>query len=152
MIKRTPQEWADITGCYVARDKGRGRFTVYEEKPVLDPEQRWWSNPSGDYGELPHAAVPEEFYSLDWKTLYCPHPDNKSETNYQNQPEVDNKAPHQSEVYIGERYVFLIAYGAKELASKVERYLADGYSLYGSPGVKSGGLAANIYFQAMVRG
>ena len=151
MIKRTPQEIADLFGCYVARDDGRNCFTVYVEKPVLNPEQRWWST-SGDYGELPTAAVPKEFYSLDWTILYEPRLDNKSETNYQNQPEVDNKAPHQSEVYIGERYVFLIAYEAKELASKVERYLADGYSLYGSPGVKSGGLAANIYFQAMVRG
>ena len=60
-------------------------------------------------------------------------------------------APHQSEVFIGESYVFLTSYEARELAVKVERHLADGYSLFGSPGVRTGGGTSDIYYQAMVK-
>ena len=146
MKKRTPQEFADFTGCYMVQSK-EGLWYLLNRKPEVEGNN-WIGN--GEYAIRIDEMLISVSANHDWTHLYEPH--NKSETNYQNQPEVDNKAPHQSEVYIGERYVFLIAYEAKELASKVERYLADGYSLYGSPGVKSGGLAANIYFQAMVRG
>lgn len=151
MKKRTPQELADIFQGYVFRNCGSASWIVTPDKPKIAIGEWQWDHDSTLWFLIPVSAIKTD-PDHDWRHLYEPHPDNKSETNYQNQPEVDNKAPHQSEVYIGERYVFLIAYGAKELASKVERYLADGYSLYGAPGVKSGGLAANIYFQAMVRG
>lgn len=151
MKKHTPQEWADITGCYVARDEGRRCFMIYEKKPVLNPEQRWWSNPDGDYGELPTAAVPEEFYSLDWTILYEPRLNNKSEANSQNQPEVDNKAPHQSEVHVEKEYVLLCEFYPNALMQKVNELLKDGFKLYGNPWTdKEPGSGCIIYYQAMV--
>ena len=151
MEKHTPQEWADLTGCYVARDEGRRCFTIYEVKPVRNYKRNWWSNPGGDYGELPTSAVPEKYYSDDWSILYEPH--NKGDANYQNQPKVDNKAQHQSEVFIHQEYVLLCEYQPGSLMQKVNELLKDGFKLYGNPWTGADptyGLI--IHYQAMVRG
>ena len=151
MKRYTPQQWADITGCYVARDKGKSCFNIYEVKPVRNYERNWWSNPGGDFGELSTSAVPEEYYSDDWSILYEPH--NKSEANSQNQPEVDNKAPHQSEVHVEKEYVLLCDFQPNALMQKVNELLKDGFKLYGNPWSDiDADYRCNIHYQAMVRG
>ena len=151
MEKHTPQKWADLTGCYVARDKNRRCFTVYANKPIPNYKEGWWSNLDGDYGELPTAAVPEKYYSDDWTTLYEPH--NKSEANSQNQPEVDNKAPHQSEVHVEKEYVLLCEFQPNALMQKVNELLKDGFKLYGNPWTgPDPTYGQTIHYQAMVRG
>lgn len=153
MNKHTPQEWADITGCYVARDEGKSCFNIYEVKPVRNYKRNWWSNPGGDFGELPTAAVPEEYYSDDWTILYEPRLDNKSEDNYQNQPEVDNKAQPQSEVHREKEYVLLCEFHPDTLMQKVNELLKDGFKLYGNPWSDiDSDYGCNTHYQAMVRG
>lgn len=64
-----------------------------------------------------------------------------------------DKAPHQSEVHIGERYVLLSASDPKVLMQKVEDYLSKGFRLYGNPWTgPDEGHCSNLHYQAMVRG
>ena len=138
MNQHTPQEWADITGCYVARDKNRCCFTLYESKPEPNFKEEWWCNMGEDFGDLPYGAVPEEYYTHDWTHLYEPR-------------KADN-APHQSEVFIGERYVLLGEFQPDSLMQKVEEYLDKGFKPYGNPFVINVERYGYMLHQAMVRG
>lgn len=137
MNQHTPQEWADITGCYVVRDQLRERFTLFKNKPEINHEEGLWCQ-VGDWGELPVEAVPKEFKALDWTILYEPR-------------KADN-APHQSEVFIGERYVLLGEFQPSSLMQKVEDYLNKGFKLYGNPWTGPDSNYGYIHYQAMVRG
>ena len=157
MIKRTPQEWADITGCYVVRDRRHENFTLFKNKPKINHEEGWWYQ-EGDWGTLPIGAVPLEFRDIDWTHLYCPHPDNKSEGCYTDQAESDNKAQHQSEVYVHAEYSVVHDISLSGLFSKVNDRINNGWKLQGgvaveylpeSDGYKEG---SEIFYQAMVRG
>lgn len=171
MNKHTPQEWADITGCYVARDEGKSCFNIYEVKPVRNYKRNWWSNPGGDFGELPTAAVPEEYYSDDWSILYGPH--NKSEGCYTDQAESDNKrinsksgescqksdlCPHSGEVYTQKEYCILGHGIDRTLAKLVIKAMEEGWKPLGGVAVEhlstSDGYAtdSSFFYQAMVRG
>lgn len=125
MNQHTPQEWADITGCYVVRDQIREKFELFKNRPEINHEEGCWSQ-TGDWGELPHGAVPEEFYYHDWTTLYEPR---------------KTKA----------EYVLLEEPGSDRLAAEVTRMLKDGWSLYGSPFISPGGRFGAFYYQAMTR-
>lgn len=143
MIRRTPQEIADFFGCYVARDKGRRCFTIYTDKPERNDEQEWWSNPSGEYGELPFGVVDVIFREEDWTKLYEPNPDNKSN---------DSKPDHLGEVYIHKEYVLLGEFDPNLLMQKINEYLNKGYKLYGNPWTGPNTNCGYIHYQAMVRG
>lgn len=142
MNQHTPQEWADITGCYVARDKNRCCFTLYESKPEPNFKEEWWSNMGEDFGDLPCGAVPEEYYTHDWSTLYEPR-------------KADN-APHQSEVFIHKEYKVFCADNLKELQDKVTLAIHDGWEPQGSVFVQDRSNVARVefafFYQAMVRG
>lgn len=133
MNSHTPQEWADITGCYVVRDQLRERFTLFKNKPEINHEEGLWCQ-AGDWGELPVGAVPKEFRALDWTTLYEPR-------------KADN-APHQSV----REYVLVEESDPEELEKEVTRMLDNGWSLYGSPFTSPGGRFGFFYYQAMTRG
>ena len=147
MKKRTPQEFADFTGCYMVQSK-EGLWYLLNRKPEVEGNN-WIGN--GEYA----IRIDERLISVsanhDWTHLYEPH--NKSETNYQNQPEVDNKAPHQSEVHVEKEYVLLCEFQPNALMQKVNELLKDEFKLYGNPwtgpDVENYGY---IHYQAMVRG
>ena len=131
MNQHTPQEWADITGCYVAQDS-TGYFFLYEDKPVRSSLYNLWQCRTGDRCCLLSKLinVPD---GHDWTTLYEPR-------------KADN-APHQSEVFIHQEYKVIPAQASGSLNVKVNQLLAEGWKLYGSPFSRQ----FDIY-QAMVRG
>ena len=131
MNSHTPQEWADITGCYVVRDQLRERFTLFKNKPEINHEEGLWCQ-AGDWGELPVGAVPKEFRALDWTTLYEPR-------------KADN-APHQSV----KEYVLVLDFDQEDLAQKVSEMLNNGWNLYGNPFTSSSRFGLS-YHQAMTR-
>ena len=133
MNQHTPQEWADITGCYVVRDQLRERFTLFKNKPEINHEEGLWCQ-AGDWGELPVGAVPKEFRTLDWTILY--------------EPRKRDNAPHQSV----KEYVLVEESDPEELEKEVTRMLDNGWSLYGSPFTSPGGRFGFFYYQAMIRG
>lgn len=137
MNQHTPQEWADITGCYVARDQLRERFTLFKNKPEINHEEGLWCQ-AGDWGELPVGAVPKEFRALDWTTLYEPR-------------KADN-APHQSEVFVHKEYKLIPAFEPVLLENSVSARLNDGFTLYGNPFVVEDKAYGSMIIQAMVRG
>lgn len=126
MNKHTPQEWADITGCYVARDRDSRVFDLYEEKPEINIKRGWWDDIGGNVGTLPYGAVDVDLDAHDWSTLYEPR---------------KTKA----------EYVLLEEPGSDRLAAEVTRMLKDGWSLYGSPFISPGGRFGAFYYQAMTR-
>ena len=126
MNQHTPQEWADITGCFVVRDQLRERFTLFKNKPEINHEEGLWCQ-AGDWGELPVGAVPKEFHSQDWTILHAPR---KARTEYMLIEESD----------------------PDRLAANVTRMLKDGWNLYGSPFTSPGGRFGFFYYQAMIRG
>ena len=134
MNSHTPQEWADITGCYVARDRDRQCFDLYEEKPEINNKEGWWEDTVGDVGSIPRDLVKEDLDTYDWTTLYEPR-------------KADN-APHQSV----REYVLVEESDPEELEKEVTRMLDNGWSLYGSPFTSPGGRFGFFYYQAMTRG
>ena len=143
MNSRTPQEWADWTGCYVVRDQLRERFTLFKNKPEINHEEGLWCQ-AGDWGELPVGAVPKEFKALDWTTLYEPR-------------KADN-APHQSEVFIHGEYALVGGDSQTDLSGKVNVMMNHGWKLQGGVAVEhlpiSDGYVNDrcFFYQAMVRG
>ena len=137
MNSHTPQEWADITGCYVARDRDRQCFDLYEEKPEINNKEGWWEDTVGNVGSIPRDLVKEDLDTYDWTTLYEPR-------------KADN-APHQSEVFIHKEYRIVKAHkeiNPEAFAQGVEVWLNSGWD-------PCGGLAFDkegCPYQAMVRG
>ena len=161
MIKRDPQEVADFLGVYVAQDED-GDWYIFCEKPELNNSCNVWSG--GWYMLLNPdiIAIPK---AHNWRLLYEPQgKQEKSEGNslnsgkkdgscYQDFADSDNNAPHQSEVYVGERYVLLGEFNPDTLMQKVQEYLNKGYMLYGNPWTgPDTGSYGYIHYQAMVRG
>ena len=132
MNSHTPQEWADITGCYVVRDQLRERFTLFKNKPEINHEEGLWCQ-AGDWGELPVGAVPKEFRALDWTHLY--------------EPRKRDNAPHQSV----REYVLVEESDPEELEKEVTRMLDNGWSLYGSPFTSPCSRFGYFIYQAMTR-
>ena len=173
MIKRTPQEFADFTGCYVAQDSD-GSWYLYDEKPI-----RWSSGWSVDGGKCVDItwliAAPSNH---DWTYLYEPHLDNKRGANFQEALESENNAsknkipesgninaesgenrqkpdlcPHQSEVYVYRNYTVAEEKDTARLSIAVDELMANGWK-------PQGGLIKKwdedngyyVFYQAMVRG
>ena len=126
MNSHTPQEWADITGCFVVRDQLRERFTLFKNKPEINHEEGLWCQ-AGDWGELPVGAVPKEFKALDWTILYEPRKGVKE-------------------------YVLVAESEPEELEKEVAKMLDNGWNLYGSPFTSPGGRFGFFFYQAMIRG
>lgn len=131
--KRTPQEWADITGCYVVCDRGRGCFDLYEEKPEINTKEGWWEDTGGNVGCLPRGAVDVDLDTQDWTTLYEPR-------------KADN-APHQSEVFINQEYLVLQEDSLTDISSAVSLMISKGYRPAGGVACSDG-----YFYQAMTRG
>lgn len=138
MNSHTPQEWADITGCYVNQDKN-GLWYLHKFKPRLlldkgywDPEKRFADFEMNIFSVLVSAPADH-----DWTTLYEPR-------------KADN-APHQSEVFIHKEYRIVKAH--KEINPEA---FAQGVAVWLNSGWKPcGGIAFDkegCPYQAMVRG
>lgn len=149
MIKRTPQEIADFFGGYVARDNDL-RWHVFRDKP--EKKLAYWRINNVKCGTYLNTEFIDTNLCDKRVCLYEPRLDNKSEINYQNQPEVDNKAPHQSEVHVEKEYVLLGEFQPGTLMYKVNELLKDGFRLYGNPWTGPDSIYGYIHYQAMVRG
>ena len=157
MIKRTPQEFADIFQGYVFRNCGSASWIVTPDKPKIAIGEWQWDHDSTLWFLVPVSAIKTD-PDHDWTHLYEPHPYNKSDANYQNQPEVDNKAPHQSEVFAHREYNVIKDETLPGLAAKVAHRMENGWKLQGGVTVEhlpiSDGYAedGSVFYQAMVRG
>lgn len=137
MIKRTPQEIADFTGCYVAKAKGRTKLLfLYEKRPPL----------TGNWSRL---YEPQKIISPESTVI-----NEESGRNCQK----DDLCPHQSEVHTHREYAVIEAKRAHDLANKVNVMLACGWEIQGgiaieylpeSDDYEEGG---EFFYQAMVRG
>lgn len=138
MNQHTPQEWADITGCYVVRDQLHEKFELFNDRPEINYEEGFWSQ-TGDWGELPHKAVPEKFYYQDWTILY--------------EPRKQDSAPHQSEVFIHKEYATVLGFDIDELNAKISRLMNEGWKPIGNAGYTEELISGFAHWhQAMVRG
>lgn len=145
MKKRHPQEIADFFQCYVAQD-GTGHFQMYSEKPTFIMEdqdfgvENVWCMVGKPQGRTEYITsfvdIPEDH---DFHTLYEP-----------SKPK--DKAPHQSDVHLGDRYVLLGEFQPSDLMRNVEQHLNMGFKLYGNPFVGPDTSYGYIHYQAMVRG
>lgn len=79
MIKRTMQEWADFTGCYVAKSKMTGDIWLHDGKPIIDTDLDVWNGvpacllaffdvERADYIETPIIDAKDH----DWRVLVEP--------------------------------------------------------------------------------
>ena len=160
MIKRTPQEIADIFGCYVAQT-ATGYWFLSEEKPPL----RSYGWITRDRYDLPDGFVnvPE---GHSWDHLYEPQgkegktegdlpyftetadSDNKQDAYSEKQADSDNKeAPHQSQVHVHQEYAVFRAEDIQELEAVVNESIPEGW-------MPTGGIVIHndLFYQAMVRG
>lgn len=136
-IKRKPQEIANFFRMYLAQDRTR-EWYLYESKPAIRESVGYWIADSGREAILSESLI-EVSADHDWHTMY--------------EPQLKDTAPHQSEVYVGERYVLLGEFHPGTLMQKVEEYLNKGFKLYGSPWTGPDcGSCGYIHYQAMVRG
>lgn len=145
MIKRTPQEIADFTGCYVAQDFD-GSWMAYEIKPTMNKTKRYWIlKDSVGAMLIIHSNMLDIPEDHDWTQLYEP----------QNITQQSDLCLHQSEVYVQKEYRIVQALSAEELAAKVANMMENGWKLQG--GVSAQPLSdaddnLHTFHQAMVRG
>ena len=132
MIKRTPQEIADFTGCYVAKAKGRTKLLfLYEKRPPLTDN---------------------------WSHLYEPRITHDVSSSDKQASKTSDEATHISEVYTHKEYVLAEGKRVQDLTNKVNILLAHGWKPQGGIFVEylpeSDGYAESteFYYQAMVRG
>lgn len=131
MNKHTPQEWADITGCYVAQDKN-GLWYLYRDKPGKDSLLCRWITVNRFYMCLLERLVdiPADH---DWTHLY--------------EPQKADNAPHQSEVFINQEYLVLQEDSLTDISSAVSLMISKGYRPAGGVACSDG-----YFYQAMTRG
>lgn len=142
MNKRTPQEWADITGCYVVRDRDSRCFDLYEEKPEINIKSGWWDDAGCNVGTLPYGAVDVDLNTHDRTTLY--EPSAKSSEISRNR---QDNAPHQSEVFIHQEYLVIQEDSLTDISVSVSLFLSKGYRPIGGVAYGDG-----CFFQAIARG
>ena len=173
MIKRTPQEIADMLMAYVAQDQAGGWY-AYNSAPRRD-SRSWYDGADASIG-LNVSHMIETPANHDWTVLYSPnfgtnqqadegispesgdagsnfgnnaHPDNKVESYYQNRPDFDNK--HQYEVHAQKEYRIVTAHkeiDPESFAKGVMAWVERGW-------VPAGGISFDKQgrpYQAMVRG
>ena len=143
MIKRTPQEIADFTGCYVAKAKGRTKLLfLYEKRPPLTDN---WS----------HLYEPRITHEKRMKNAQITHDVSSSDKQAS---KTSDEATHISEVYTHKEYVLAEGKRVQDLTNKVNILLAHGWKPQGGIFVEylpeSDGYAESteFYYQAMVRG
>lgn len=71
MKKRTMQEWADFTGCYVVREGETDNIIFCATLPTIDYEIEGW-NASSPWAEVSCDFV-ADFAEHDWRVLVEPH-------------------------------------------------------------------------------
>lgn len=150
MNKRTPQEWADITGCYVVRDRDSRCFDLYEEKPEINIKSGWWDEAGCNVGTLPYGAVDVDLNTHDWTTLY--EPSAKSSEISRNK---QDDAQHQSEVHSHKEYKMVCYTYENFLNETVTNMMSEGWKPQGSIAMVYLGeiyCPPIMYAQAMVRG
>ena len=131
MNKRTPQEWADWTGGYVAQDKDKDWF-LYRDKPEMDTHRGYWKTENAYYISIPKGLI-DSPVDHDWTHLYEPR-------------KADN-APHQSEVFINQEYLVLQEDSLVDISSAVSLMISKGYRPAGGVACSDG-----YFYQAMTRG
>ena len=142
MIKRTPQEIADIFQCYVAMNQD-GAWYMFEEKP--ERQERTWRINSKHFAYL-HSKLIDIPFPCDWTHLYEPRPYSEKSADSENKPD------HLGEVYTHKEYVLLGEFQPGLLMQKVNELLQDGFRLYGNPWTGPDSNYGYIHYQAMVRG
>ena len=162
MIKRTPQEWADITGCYVVRDRDSRFFDLYPNKPEINTKYGWWDDEGGNADNLPYGAVDVDLENHDWTHLYEPCVRNTCENKDENaritQEPSTNPAslcPHQSEVHTHREYKVVCYTNENSLSETVTSMMSEGWKPQGSIAMVYLGeiyCPPIMYAQAMVRG
>lgn len=72
MTKHTMQEWADFTGCYVAKSRSQSGVCLYGEKPQLE---RWFSIKlwAGEFCAVIKGDLVADFATHDYRVLVEPH-------------------------------------------------------------------------------
>lgn len=174
MIKRSPQEIADFTGCYVGQT-ATGYWFLSEEKPPL----RSYGWITRDRYDLPDGFVdvPE---GHSWDHLYEPQgnqgklkedfpcsaetadSDNKQDAYSGKPADSDNKDPievfkgiqarHQSEVHVHQEYTVVFNMTLSSLCDFVNKHIAEGWKPQGGVTSWIGENGYRTYYQAMVRG
>ena len=159
MIKRTPQEIADFTGCYIAQDFD-GSWMAYEIKPTMNKTKRYWIlKDSVGAMLIIHSNMLDIPEDHDWMHLYEPQNiTQKSEDinaeSGENRQKLD-LCPHQSEVYVQKEYRIVQALSVEGLAAKVANMMENGWKLQGGVSAQPLNDAddnLHTFHQAMVRG
>ena len=165
MIKRSPQEIADIFHGYVFRNCGSASWIIAPDKPKIVKGEWTWNHDSTLWFLLPVSIIKAD-PDHDWTVLYKPHLDNKNEDCYSEQADSDNKkglievfksiqarkesAPHQSEVYTNKEYCVVAASDFESLKKRVQNMMNSEWKPQG--GIVVEHLKEVFFYQAMVRG
>lgn len=156
MIKRTPQEIADMLKAYVAQDQA-GAWYAYNSMPRRD-SRSWYDSADASIG-LDVSHMIETPVDHDWTVLYSPnygnepHADNKGEAYYADQPESDNK--HQYEVHTQKEYKVVCYTYENSLNEAITSMMSEGWKPQGSIAMVYLGEIYSppiMFAQAMVRG
>ena len=167
MIKRTPQEIADIFGGYVWRTPFLGMWVICDKRPIF----------KGDYWVQTDDSLPEELppfmidrpVNSDLTKLYEPSAktseissnyqktkdsDNKPDSYYQDSPISDNKPDHLGEVYTHKEYGIVESTAIPSLCHKMAHRLENGWTPIGGLVISEplGKDDLPIFYQAVVRG
>lgn len=168
MIKRSPQDIADFTGCWVAQTP-TGHWFIAKKSPLLR-SYGWFIHNENRY-DLPEEVVdvPE---GHSWEYLYEPQGNQgKSEGDLPNstdRAESDNKAApysekpadsdnkHQSQVHVHSEYDVVYGGYPAQLSIKVTQLMHEGWKPLGGVAVEDLEEKLDdhrcIFYQAMVRG
>lgn len=176
MLKRTPQEIADFTGCWVAQTP-TGHWFIAKKRPLLR-SYGWFIHIENRY-DLPEEVVdvPE---GHSWNHLYGPQgkegkteedfpcsaetadSDNKQDAYSGKPADSDNKDPievfkdiqarHQSEVHVHQEYTVVFNMTLSSLCDFVNKHIAEGWKPQGGVTSWIGENGYRTYYQAMVRG
>lgn len=157
MIKRTPQEIADIFQCYVAMNQD-GAWYMFEEKP--ERQERTWRINSKHFAYL-HSKLIDIPFPCDWTHLYEPRPYseksadsiNKEASYSEEAPVSENKPAHLGEVYTHKEYRIEHSLEIEPLNNRITYLMNRGWKPQGGINVNySPSLKTASYHQAMVRG
>lgn len=171
MIKRTPQEIADIFEGYLAMNRN-GAWYLFASKP--DRYEDTWRIGSKEFTFVPEGLI-DIPANHDWTILYEPQgkegkteedfpyftetadSDNKQDAYSEKQVDSDNKeAPHQSQVHVHAEYCIVTNVNPVGLSGHVRELVSEGWRPQGGVAVehlpKSEGYVQDCcYHQAMVR-
>lgn len=161
MIKRSPQEIADIFQCYVAMDRN-GEWNIYENRPAIKNGMSFWVADSGFDAEI-NKVLLEVPADHDWTHLYEPRPCSEKPADSINKEAScsekalvsENKPAHLEEVYTHKEYCVESHTALTPLMSRITAMMNNGWK-------PQGGIFKDWdencdggeyrYYQAMARG